>query len=168
MWDVTQCKASNHAGQQCSCTAGSHRHPARRRPMSPQDRMGRVVVSGLLLGSHAMIWETVMRIPPGSVASYGQVAREAGLPGRARLVGQVLRRLPPGLEVPWHRVVNASGRISLPGEAGRAQAGLLQREGVHFVRGRIDLKHHRWSPSPHPRGGRGTASNARRRSGSAR
>ena len=49
------------------------------------------------------IWETVELIPPGRVASYGQVAEEAGLPGRARLVGRVLSLLPEGSPVPWHR-----------------------------------------------------------------
>jgi methylated-DNA-protein-cysteine methyltransferase-like protein len=87
------------------------------------------------------------------VASYGQVAREAGLPRRARLVGQALRRLPPGLDLPWHRVVSATGKISLPGQAGRTQAGLLREEGIRLVRGRVDMMVYRWAPR-RKRGGR--------------
>ena len=78
------------------------------------------------------IWTAVERIPRGKVASYGQVAAMAGLPGRARLVGKLLSRVPPGFEIPWHRVVNAQGKISLPGRAGLDQRRLLEAEGVEF------------------------------------
>ena len=94
---------------------------------------------------HAM----VDSIPAGRVATYGQVAREAGLPGRARLVGRALRNLPEGSTLPWHRVLNASGKISLsPGSTGcRAQRRLLESEGVQFdPRGRIDLRRFGWQP----------------------
>jgi methylated-DNA-protein-cysteine methyltransferase-like protein len=110
--------------------------------MVPPRRVG----AGSLPRSHARIWRTVASIPPGTVASYGQVAREAGLARCARLVGQVLRRLPPGLDLPWHRVVSATGRISLPGEAGRTQAVLLLEEGIRLVRGRVDMRVYRWAP----------------------
>lgn len=80
-------------------------------------------------------------IPRGRVASYGQIATLAGLPGRARLVGRVLSHLPPGSEVPWQRVVNARGEISLPDDAGARQRRLLESEGVSFsASGRIDLR----------------------------
>ena len=62
------------------------------------------------MSARDLILETVMRIPEGRVATYGQVARAAGLPGRSRLVGQSLRGLGPEAIVPWHRVVNASGQ----------------------------------------------------------
>ena len=114
--------------------------------MKPKEPSARVLVQAGLSCSAARIWKTVLRIPPGRVASYGQVARQAGLAGRARLVGQVLRRLPPGLELPWHRVVNAAGRISLPGLAGSRQVALLEREGVTFVSRRIDMSRYGWSP----------------------
>jgi methylated-DNA-protein-cysteine methyltransferase-like protein len=96
-----------------------------------------------------LIWRTVARIPPGQVATYGQVAREAGLGRRARMVGRALRSLPPGSGVPWHRVVNARGEISLPAssDSGKEQRSRLQAEGVVFSDGRIDLDRFRWQPS---------------------
>ncbi len=85
------------------------------------------------------IWDTVSGIPRGRVASYGQVARMAGLPGRARLVGHALKQLPKGSEVPWHRVINASGRISFPpgSPAWERQYQRLLDEGVPFQGGRV-------------------------------
>jgi methylated-DNA-protein-cysteine methyltransferase-like protein len=88
------------------------------------------------------ICRVVAAIPRGRVASYGQVAALAGLPGRARLVGRVLSHLPPGSDVPWHRVLNARGQISLEGESGARQARLLAREGVKVVNGRVDMRRH--------------------------
>ena len=94
------------------------------------------------------IWQVVNQIPKGSVASYGQVASLAGLPGAARLVGNVLRQLPPGSQLPWHRVVNSQGRISLPaGSPGyREQRARLIDEGVIFKGDRVSLAQCRWSP----------------------
>ena len=88
-----------------------------------------------------------MRIPRGSVATYGQVAVAAGLPGRARQVGYALHALPDGSPVPWQRVVNARGQISLStlGGAAERQRRLLQAEGIEFDgRGRIDLRCFGW------------------------
>jgi methylated-DNA-protein-cysteine methyltransferase-like protein len=86
------------------------------------------------------IWAAVEAIPRGRVASYGQVAAAAGLPGRARMVGKALSHLPPGSGVPWQRVVNARGEISLPGRSGELQRKLLRAEGVAFrPGGRIDM-----------------------------
>jgi methylated-DNA-protein-cysteine methyltransferase-like protein len=89
---------------------------------------------------------TVDAIPPGRVASYGQVAREAGLPGRARLVGRVLADLDAGSALPWHRVVDAAGRIPpRPGGSAARQRRLLAAEGVAFdARGRVRLARHAW------------------------
>ncbi len=84
----------------------------------------------------------VRSIPPGRVANYGLVALAAGLPGQARLVGYALHRLPDDTDVPWHRVVNVRGEISLYQHfgPGRTQRALLEAEGVSFdARGRIDL-----------------------------
>jgi methylated-DNA-protein-cysteine methyltransferase-like protein len=93
------------------------------------------------------ILATVDAIPRGKVASYGQVAAEAGLPRRARLVGRVLAELGPRTQLAWYRVVNAAGRIALTGAAAREQARRLRAEGVRFdARGRIDLDAHRWRP----------------------
>lgn len=95
------------------------------------------------------IWRVVSRVPPGQVATYGQVAREAGLGRCARMVGRALGSLPSGSDVPWHRVVNAAGRISLPAgsDSGRQQRKRLEAEGVVFSEGRIDLDRFRWQPS---------------------
>lgn len=80
------------------------------------------------------IWRVVASIPPGEVESYGGVARRAGLPRRARLVGRALKAAPEELRLPWHRVVNAAGRISFPeGSAAHAlQRSRLEAEGVQF------------------------------------
>jgi len=91
----------------------------------------------------------VSRIPKGRVATYGQVAALARLPRQARFVGYALRALPADSEVPWHRVVNAAGRISLRADAlghDELQAQLLRREGVRFVAGAISLAKYRWQP----------------------
>jgi methylated-DNA-protein-cysteine methyltransferase-like protein len=94
------------------------------------------------------IWATVRRVPRGRVATYGQIARAAGLAGRARQVGYALHALPRGSKVPWQRVVNARGEVSLRSEpdAERLQRALLEAEGVVFDRrGRIDLARYGWS-----------------------
>ena len=89
---------------------------------------------------------TIDSIPPGSVATYGQVAEEAGLPRRARLVAAALRGLGAGTELPWHRVINAGGRLSTRGRSAAEQRRRLRREGVEFdARERIDLARFRWS-----------------------
>ncbi|HYU32320.1 MAG TPA: MGMT family protein [Thermoanaerobaculia bacterium] len=99
------------------------------------------------------IYAVVRQIPPGRVATYGQVAALAGLPGHARQAGQALRDTPEGLELPWQRVINAKGEISPRGfglEAG-LQRHLLEEEGVVFDRhGRIDLDRFGWDPDARP------------------
>ncbi len=92
------------------------------------------------------VWQVVARIPRGRVCSYGQVAELAGLPRRARLVGRILSRLPQGSRLPWHRVVNARGELSLPAdsEGARLQRRRLEDEGICFLRGRIALSRFRW------------------------
>ncbi len=93
-----------------------------------------------------LIYETIERIPAGKVATYGQIAGICGLPGRARLVGRAMRILPSGSAIPWYRVINSSGRSSLPeGEPAATQRALLEDEGVRFENGRVDLKKFRWS-----------------------
>ena len=85
------------------------------------------------------IWRAVAAIPAGEWASYGEVARRAGLPRGARLVAFALRRAPDAITLPWHRVVAAGGRIALPrgSRAAAEQARRLRAEGVQVVRGRI-------------------------------
>ena len=97
--------------------------------------------------SHQRIHDVVARIPRGRVATYGQIARIARLPGQARLVGYALHALPASSRLPWQRVVNAHGAISVGGESGARQRKLLETEGVRFdQRGRIDLEKFQWRP----------------------
>ena len=93
------------------------------------------------------IWQIVAMIPPGRVCTYGEVARQAGMPGAARRVGKALRDLPDDTRIPWYRVVNAAGRISLPESSpSRAfQRNQLENEGVVFsTANRLNLKHYGW------------------------
>ena len=96
------------------------------------------------------ILATVDSIPRGCVATYGQVAEEAGLPRRARQVGSVLAALPKRTKLAWHRVLNAQGRVSeRPGDdtAEQRQIRRLIREGVRpNESGRFDLQRYRWRP----------------------
>jgi len=94
------------------------------------------------------IYAVIRRIPPGRVATYGQVAELAGLRGQARLVGYALAALDTDTDVPWHRVVNARGAISLPaaGHPALMQQARLRAEGVEFHDGRIPLDQWRWRP----------------------
>jgi methylated-DNA-protein-cysteine methyltransferase-like protein len=101
-------------------------------------------------GSYARIYAAVRRIPRGQVATYGQVAALAGLPGRARQVGYALHALRDDSAVPWHRVVNARGAISLPAATGAAlvQRLRLEREGIRFdAKGCVPLARYAWTPS---------------------
>jgi methylated-DNA-protein-cysteine methyltransferase-like protein len=99
---------------------------------------------------HQQIYDVVKRIPKGRVASYGQVALAAGLPGHARLAGYALFNLPRELwdKVPWQRVINAQGRVSYS-EARHGhdhlQRELLEAEGVEFdQRGRVSFALYGW------------------------
>ncbi len=97
------------------------------------------------------IYAVVSRIPRGRVATYGQVAQLARVPGQARLVGYAMFALPRTTTVPWHRVINAKGKVSLRGD-GRdgalRQRMLLEREGIQFdARDRVSLVRFGWKPS---------------------
>lgn len=96
------------------------------------------------------IYEVVKRIPEGRVATYGQVAKLAGMPNGARQVGYALAALDVTRQVPWQRVVNARGEISRRADpAGHEdlQRRLLQAEGIDFdTDGRIALERFRWRP----------------------
>ena len=99
--------------------------------------------------SYPKIYAAVSRIPKGRVATYGQIAALAGLPRQARLVGYAMHALPADSDVPWHRVVNAAGKISIRSDGlghDELQAQLLRREGVRFVDGAIPLATFRWKP----------------------
>jgi methylated-DNA-protein-cysteine methyltransferase-like protein len=88
------------------------------------------------------VWQVVAGIPRGHVLTYGEVARLAGMSRAARRVGQAMRRAPRGMKLPWHRVINAQGRISFPEDSSgyRRQKDLLEQEGVVFLQGKIDLE----------------------------
>jgi len=107
--------------------------------------------SGPPASSYERIWAVVARIPHGRVATYGQVARLAGLGRRARLVGYALHRTPADRKLPWHRVINAKGEISFA--AGHPhyeeQRRRLQREGIRFEGTRVDLRRYRWQEDGH-------------------
>lgn len=99
--------------------------------------------------SYQRIYAVVRRIPRGRVATYGQVASLAGLRGHARQVGYALYALPPGTVVPWHRVVNARGGISVRAVLGGelVQQLLLEQEGISLdARGRVALDRVQWKP----------------------
>ena len=104
------------------------------------------------------VWRLVAKIPRGRVATYGQIAAWLGRPRRARMVGLAMRHCPSG--VPWQRVVNAQGGISLRAAVGSmlTQRILLEQEGVALRRGRVPLARYRW---PGPR----AASRSRRQGG---
>lgn len=90
------------------------------------------------------VWQVVEDIPRGHVLTYGEVARLAGMSRAARRVSQAMRRAPRTRKLPWHRVVNAAGKISFPvdSEGYRQQKKRLECEGVVFVKGKIDLERH--------------------------
>ena len=101
-------------------------------------------------GKFQTIYGVIVRIPRGRVATYGQVARLAGFPGLARMVGFAMAALPDGTRIPWHRVVNAQGRCSPRGDGGPGhlvQQRRLERERVRFdADGRLSLETFRWRP----------------------
>jgi methylated-DNA-protein-cysteine methyltransferase-like protein len=106
------------------------------------------------LSKHQRIYAVVRQIPPGYVATYGDIAVLAGLPGHARLVGYALHALPEFTDVPWQRVINAKGTISLgsayPGGE-LHQRHLLEAEDVAFdANGKVDLKRFRWQARFNP------------------
>jgi methylated-DNA-protein-cysteine methyltransferase-like protein len=91
----------------------------------------------------------VRRIPKGRVATYGQIAELAGIPGQARRIGYALSALSNATAVPWQRVVNAKGEISLRSHPGaeKLQMKLLRMEGIVFDRNkRIPLARFQWRP----------------------
>lgn len=101
---------------------------------------------------HQRIYAAVKKIPRGKVATYGQIAALAGMPRHARQAGYALAATPDGVKIPWHRVINAQGRISLRmrhWESGSddLQRVLLEAEGVSFDRtGKVNLEEFQWKP----------------------
>jgi methylated-DNA-protein-cysteine methyltransferase-like protein len=105
---------------------------------------GRVPGAGDRSAFFRRVYALVRRIPRGRVTTYGAIARALGVPRGARTVGWALGACPD--DIPWHRVVNAQGKISWRPTGGHAlQRSLLRREGVRFSRvGRIDFERFAW------------------------
>lgn len=93
------------------------------------------------------LYQFINAIPKGNVATYGQLARLVGRPNSARWVGRTLKHLPKDSNLPWHRVINAQGKISFPesSEAWQIQKDKLADEGILLHNGRIRLKDYQWS-----------------------
>ncbi|MFU9138346.1 MGMT family protein [Erwinia tasmaniensis] len=92
------------------------------------------------------IWQIVAAIPTGKVATYGDIARMAGSPRAARQVGGVLKRLPEGSTLPWFRVINSTGAISLTGDDLARQREALLRDGIEVSQeGKVSLRRYRWT-----------------------
>lgn len=94
------------------------------------------------------IFKVVNLIPKGKVASYGQVADLAGLPGRARLSGKALGKVPQDMQVNWHRVLRSNGQIAFAkgSEHALLQTGKLQQENVAVFNNRVKMKEFQWQP----------------------
>lgn len=119
-------------------TARSASTPARKRKLS-------VVKPD---STRARIYAVVRRVPRGKVATYGQIAELAGLEGQARQVGYAMAAVPSSGRMPWHRIINAQGRVSMRSAGAGStivQRQLLEREGVVFdAGGRVSLPRFRW------------------------
>jgi methylated-DNA-protein-cysteine methyltransferase related protein len=96
------------------------------------------------------IYEVVRQVPHGCVASYGKIAEIVGPGCDARTVGYAMAGTPEGSDIPWQRIVNREGKISLPGRGGQIQRMRLEAEGVVFdARNRIDMARFGWAgPDP--------------------
>ncbi len=97
------------------------------------------------------LYLTLAQVPAGCVVSYGQLASMAGLGRAARWVGRTLSQLPDDTRLPWHRVVAAGGRLSLPlgNPSGDEQRARLRDEGVSIRNNRVDIERHGWRPTEH-------------------
>ncbi len=95
----------------------------------------------------SQIFTVIHQIPPGKVSTYGEIAQMAGYPGYARHVGKALSNLPKGSTLPWFRVINSAGKISLQGDSFARQKKQLERDGIEVNgSGRVNLKKYRWQP----------------------
>ncbi|MGN8342004.1 MGMT family protein [Pseudomonas sp. SMV71] len=94
------------------------------------------------------LYLTLAQVPAGKVVTYGQLAEMAGLGRAARWVGRTLSQLPDDTRLPWHRVLGAGGRISLPAGSvsGDEQRARLRTEGISVLNNRVDIQRHGWRP----------------------
>lgn len=118
--------------------ANEERHPNALHPLDAESR-------------RAALYLVLAQIPEGCVTSYGELAAMAGLGRAARWVGRVLSQLPDDTRLPWHRVMGAGGRLSLPAgsAAGDEQRARLRAEGVMVINGRVDIRRHGWHSPEH-------------------
>jgi methylated-DNA-protein-cysteine methyltransferase-like protein len=122
-----------------------------RQPLS-QGEAGKHAASPLPAASQQArreaLYLTLAQVPAGNVVSYGQLAELAGLGRAARWVGRSLSQLPQGTTLPWHRVIAAGGRLSLPAGSvsGAEQRQRLRDEGVLVINDRVDIRRHGWRP----------------------
>jgi len=95
---------------------------------------------------HEIVYQIVAALPKGKVTSYGQIAKLAGYPNHARIVGNILKNLPSDTLLPWHRVINSQGKISFPqnSDAYNRQRLLLEKEGVSFKNSKIISQYLAW------------------------
>lgn len=94
-----------------------------------------------------MIFQVIAQIPYGRVASYGQIARLAGIPKHSRLVGYVLKHMDADSSLPWYRVINSQGKISLSklnDQGQNIQAQLLMAEGILVIGDKVKMKEFQW------------------------
>ena len=108
--------------------------------------MGKIV--GNAKDDYQKIWNTIAAIPAGRVASYGQVGELAGFARGARLVARALRYAPAELKLPWHRVLNVRGEVSIPRASSShdEQIRRLAEESVPMTGGRVNMSEYRWQP----------------------
>ena len=95
-----------------------------------------------------MIFQVIAQIPYGRVASYGQIARLAGIPKHSRLVGYVLKHMDADSSLPWYRVINSQGKISLSqlnDQGQNIQAQLLMSEGILVIGDKVKMKEFQWN-----------------------
>jgi len=95
------------------------------------------------------VWQTVNAIPIGKVASYGQIADLAGLPGRARWIGKAMSCAPHTMQLPWHRVIRSNGQLAFDrsSQHGQTQSETLIAEGVPVIKHRVNMAEFMWQPN---------------------
>jgi len=124
-------------------------------PDSEPEQGGKHAAPGQPTASHAerraALYTVLAQVPAGCVVSYGQLAAYASLGRAARWVGRTLSQLPDGSTLPWHRVITASGRLSLPAGSlsGAEQRNRLREEGVQIHNDRVDMPRYGWRPIEH-------------------
>lgn len=127
-----------------SAATGNQPMSPRKTPTAPQPTAD-LGLESLQIRREA-VYLALSQVPEGFVVSYGELARLAGLGRSARLVGRILSQLPEGSRLPWHRVIAAAGRISLPlgTPGGEEQRARLRAEGVRIYNDRVDIRRHGW------------------------